>query len=656
MGTLIAAASISIAACIAEAVCCEGLVPELVSPFAESIIPAVGKESPTSGPTALRVLALLFRALRPVAAFKSCTPGVQSGKGIFSNTVACSLCLDRPRFLGRHVPVFMSTPVASESEPSMDDASALTPAYVRPKTTAKEKSKMLSTVLAGAAPEVDLTHHDGQMRLLQDALKNGKEAQPVLPIGILSPKAMAKDFKEGEGSHVLDKGFPWQKHEYLDGAKENARVLDSFEEIFSNQTGAPRPDWIGLEMALDDPENLRAGLDLSTAYIKNHQLDRCELLLGRYVLPACLARGIPWVVKAMQSFATLRMKQNRNAEAMLVLEKLESMLPPHPIMLHNLGLAYNMVRMHDKAMQAFEKSVALKGEKMGYGDYWNIGITHMHKKEWESSFAMQSKALEMAVVDPDVDEVTLGKLYSSIGKCVQRASDSIIPESAEKLEEKLRLLEEAESYIKESVVLYNASVGATNLYGGAVHSLSKNLFAQKRYTEAESYLHEAMYIEAHKDGIHPTVCHYMIALLLELYHKGALPQDQLSKYHDLLRDMLMNLHIRGFAKDGNGGIVMHGIAEVFMLSGAELALPARALLQQGLKLVQQPTQDVQDTSLHQWMLRTALERAESLYALPSGEDRDSRQIQSEQWLLQGPWGVPEGFSNALGLPEPTRSE
>merc|ERR1712187_533500 len=137
-------------------------------------------------------------------------------------------------------------------------------------------------------------------------------------------------------------------------------------------TGSNPPEWTGIEIALDDPENLRASLDLSVAYIKNYELDKCEVLLGRYALPACRARGMPWIVKGMQDYATLRMKQNRQAEAMLLLEDLESMLPPHPIMLHNLGLAYNSLRMHEKAMEKFKRAVALNNGKMAYDDYWNL--------------------------------------------------------------------------------------------------------------------------------------------------------------------------------------------------------------------------------------------------------------------------------------------
>merc|ERR1719217_1582675 len=125
-------------------------------------------------------------------------------------------------------------------------------------------------------------------------------------------------------------------------------------------TGANPPNWFGLEEALDDSENLRACLDLSVAYIKNYQLDRCEMLLGRYGLPHCRVRGIPWVAKALQDYATLRMKQNRQPEALLLLEELEAMLPPHHIMVSNVGIAYNSLRRHDKALEKFEQSVELK--------------------------------------------------------------------------------------------------------------------------------------------------------------------------------------------------------------------------------------------------------------------------------------------------------
>mmetsp|Transcript_97259 Transcript_97259/g.169803 ORF Transcript_97259/g.169803 Transcript_97259/m.169803 type:complete len:119 (+) Transcript_97259:549-905(+) len=115
--------------------------------------------------------------------------------------------------------------------------------------------------------------------------------------------------------------------------------------------------------------------------------------------------------------------------------------------------------------------------------------------------------------------------------------------------------------------------------------------------------------------------------------------------------MLMNLHIRGYTKDGNGGVVMKEIAEFLMLSGAELALPAKALLKQALELVENHTDDVDDTSVIEWMIRMELQKASTM-ALEMPSKRDTAgipQIKKESWLLEGPWGVPEGAEKLLAL-------
>jgi len=481
------------------------------------------------------------------------------------------------------------------------------------------------------------------MRLLQ-------QKQINLPCGVLSPRAMAGQFSGGEGFEVLERGFPWSEHDYLDGAEENAIVLARFESEFSRKTGSTAPDWNGLEFALDDPENLRASLDLAVAYIKNYELDKCEVLLGKYALPACRVRGLPWICKALQDYATLRMKQNRQAEAMLLLEELEAMLPPHPIMLHNLGLAYNSLRMHEKAMWAFKQAIALKDGNMEFDDYWNIGITLKHMRKHKDAFRQLIKALELAPGSPNVDDVTLAKLNDSIGTCLQNASEDV---SEKDVELRLGLAQEAEPYFRKAIELYRGVIGGKHhLYGGACHLLAKNLVSQGRSVDAEPLLYEAMWIEVLKDGIHPTPCHNMLTELLHLHKTGALVQDDLVKYHDLLRVMLMHLHCRGFLADGSGGVVMHAVAEILLLSGQELARPALALLRKGIKLVEDHDEDVVDTTWIQFAIRCEISKAQTCLALPSPSSSPSK-IQSELWLLEGPWGAPRGSESAIGISAPT---
>jgi len=504
----------------------------------------------------------------------------------------------------------------------------------------REKLQLVSSVMSSSTFEASLATHEGQMRWLKDKGKNFS-----LPAAILSPKAMAGDFEPGEGAKVLDKGFPWHTNEFEEGSEENAVLLAEIEKNFSAMTGTKKPEWEGLEMALDDPENLRAALDLAVCYMKNHQLDKCEILLGRYAVPASMARGMPWIVKALQDYATLRMKQRRNAESMVMLEKLESMVPAHPIMLHNIGLAYNSMRMHDKAMEKFEQAVALRDGKMDFDDYWQIGITHMHKGEYNVALGNLSKALALAEIDPLQDFVTLGKLNCNVASCLASALYDL---PADQKDKKLELAQKAEPFIRSALELYNTSTGRSSLYGMAAHDMGKNLRDQGRFLEAEPFFYDAIDIEANRDAVHPTLCWHMVSELMEVYNGGGVPEDRLPKYHDLLRTMLMNLHMRGFLKDGNGGVVMHKIAEFLMLSGAELSRPVLALLRQALTLVENHKDDVQDTKVMQMVMKMEMEQMKAL-AMPSGS-ANSRAPKSESWLLEGPLGAPdEGSIPALGV-------
>merc|ERR1712113_668759 len=135
---------------------------------------------------------------------------------------------------------------------------------------------------------------------------------------------------------------------------------------------------------------------------------------------------------------------------------------------------------------------------------------------------------------------------------------------------------------------------------------------------------------------------------------GLLPGEELEKYHDLLRVMLMHLHCRGFTADGNGGLVMQAVAKILLLSGQELVHPALALLRKGLKLIENHSSDDVDTSWIQLTMHLDIRKAEATLALPESSGHSPRQ--SEMWLLEGPWGVPEGSDIALGVYLPTSME
>lgn len=487
---------------------------------------------------------------------------------------------------------------------------------------------------------VAATTYSGQMRLLE-------QKQAVYPPGILSPMAVAGKIPNA-AEFMRKELFQWSAHEFFDGDEQNARILEGFEREFAAKTGTQPPDWNGLELALDNPENLRASLDLSLAYIKSYELDKCEVLLGRYALPASRVRGKPWIIKGLQDFATLRMKQNRQGEALLALEELESMVPPDPIMLHNLGITYNSLQMPEKAQEKFKQAAVLQhGENgdMTYDNYWMMGITLKRKEDYEGAFPLLIKALELYSEDPNADNITLAKINGDVGSCLQSASDNMEEGAAEKL----TLASEAEVFLRDAVELYRVSVGIKHhLYGGASYPLAKNLISQGRVVEAEPVLHEAMWIEVLKNSIHPTPCFNLIMDLLDLHEKGGLPKLSISKYHDLLRVMLMHLYSRGFVADGNGGVIMQVVAKFLLLSEQELVRPALALLRRSLVLVNNETGDFPGNALAHIRMKVNADilKAESILGLPSASG--VRQ-QPERWLFEGSWGMPAGADVAFGV-------
>merc|ERR1711879_419641 len=99
---------------------------------------------------------------------------------------------------------------------------------------------------------------------------------------------------------------------------------------------------------------------------------------------------------------------------------------------------------------------------------------------------------------------------------------------------------------------------------------------------------------------------------------------------------------------------MQAIAKILLLSGQQLARPALALLRQGLKLVENHKEDVEDTSWIQLMIHMDIKKAQTTLALPPAAG-NSPAVQSEGWLLEGPWGVPDGSDIALGVYLPSAS-
>lgn len=388
-----------------------------------------------------------------------------------------------------------------------------------------------------------------------------------------------------EDVDILARGFPWSANCFEEGDVKNLKLLAEIEKEFERKVYTSPPHWWGLDQAIEDPECLRAALDYALACIKNYELDRSDAVF-RYVLPACRARGLPWNVKGLQDCATLRMKQNRQVEAAVLLEEINHFVPPHPIHWKNLGTCYNSLRQHRKALEHFEQAVALKEGWMDPSDRWDIGLAKKNLKEFDEGIALLQAALEGFRAE-GVDPVTLAKLHDSIGGCYM--------EMGEHLRKDAQYAQWAEPHFREAEGLFKQSVGTTSpLYQSAVRCISRSLFTQRRLHEAEPWLREALRVESIKNGVHPTPLHEMTEELLSLAAAGGIPD--FSAYHTLLQAALDNLSKHGLANDGNGGMVMHKTGRFFMASGSRYRPAALHHLLKALELISAHEEPEVDTS------------------------------------------------------------
>uniref|UniRef100_A0A7S0FFR9 Uncharacterized protein n=1 Tax=Pyrodinium bahamense TaxID=73915 RepID=A0A7S0FFR9_9DINO len=387
---------------------------------------------------------------------------------------------------------------------------------------------------------------------------------------------------------VLRRGFPWGTAEFLNGAEENLAVLKGFEDELAAKAQTGPPFWWGLDDAMEqDPELLRMALDIMVAYLKNYQLDRCEAV-ARYVLPVARARGLPWNVKALQDCATLRMKQARQAEAMLLLEEINGYVPPNPIHCKNLGVTYNQLQQHERALACFEQAVRLQNGVMNPSDHWDIGIAHKHMRNFDEALPSLLNALEGFELE-NADAVTMAKIHDNVGSCYL--------EMGKAFKRVAQYAEWAEPYIRKALSLYDTAIGTDSpLYGGTVRLLAKAMRLQGRHEEAEPWMKEALRIETDKDAIHPTPIHEVLEDLLEMAAANHISNPV--AYHDILYRAVHNLERRGHCTDGNGGMVMQKVARFLALSGGNYRPAALQYFKHALELIRGHQEPQIDTSMH----------------------------------------------------------
>lgn len=390
----------------------------------------------------------------------------------------------------------------------------------------------------------------------------------------------------------------WSKHDFLGGLDENLRIVQDCEAQFARMMA-------NNEEGFRAPEILAAGMDLAVVYLKNYALDKADALYTVMEGP-CLTRGLPWNVKWYQDLATLRCKQHRQAEAAPLLEEVAKLTPPHEATLRNLGTVYNQLREFDKAKVYFQQAADLIG-RMDKEDLWNLGLVAKNKGNYEEGIAMLEKALEQWLVDDPNDDVTLAKLYDSVGSCYDdmgRHADAIVA-------------------LEEGKALYDRSIGTESpLFGSACERLARALVHAGRHQEGLNNIVEAFTVIALQDAVHPTPLFELLGIALEdIPISKSVDVMELAKLEVPIQAAVRNMHYRGLDRDGNAGVLFERMARAMVLcSGHDPAggdesrasakrrrSTARALLNHAAPLVEQCTKDgLADLTHVSMLIRTEL--------------------------------------------------
>jgi tetratricopeptide (TPR) repeat protein len=237
--------------------------------------------------------------------------------------------------------------------------------------------------------------------------------------------------------------------------------------------------------------------------------------------------------------ATLRCKQNRQADAAELLEELATLAPPHPATFINLGTVYNQLKQYDKAEVWFKQAINLKGGEPEREDLWYLGICKKNQGKFSEGLDLLQQALELFLIHEPDHPVTLAKLHSSVGGCLHDMGRA----------------EEARDQFQKAYDLYVQSVGKRSpLFCSAAEGLAKALKECNQLEDSFDALVEAFDVHATQDAVHPTPLFENLEMALQLHDMNE--SLALKRMVPFIRAGIANLDSRGMAADGNAGLVM----------------------------------------------------------------------------------------------------
>eukprot|EP01062_Namystynia_karyoxenos_P036883 TRINITY_DN26864_c0_g1_i1.p1 TRINITY_DN26864_c0_g1~~TRINITY_DN26864_c0_g1_i1.p1 ORF type:complete len:600 (+),score=213.87 TRINITY_DN26864_c0_g1_i1:106-1800(+) len=354
---------------------------------------------------------------------------------------------------------------------------------------------------------------------------------------------------------------PWSREPFDQGAESNAARIASFESQFL----------AGFSPSSDQGERAAAALDLVGACIKVHRLDRADELLAR-VTPWCRAAGGPFLWKVLQRGAMLRFRQHRLSECVHLLEELADAAPPNPATYSNLATAHCTMGDFQRAQACLEKAVQLKGGVRGKDEKWTQGTIKKGTGDAAGAVRLLEEALQAHLQDCPGDTVLLGKVRESLGEALLAA------------EQPARAVEQ----FRSAVQLFSDAQGEQSpLAAGAFQKLAQGLAQQGDPEGARGAAVAALRGTVRSEGVHPTPTYELLEHILEL-HTQQLPEgstQRLVELHGDCRALVQALEQRGLLGDGDGGVVLHKVAEVLLFAGPQYAPEALRLLERAEQLV-----------------------------------------------------------------------
>lgn len=231
-----------------------------------------------------------------------------------------------------------------------------------------------------------------------------------------------------------------------DHANDGAVILRGLKHLRNNC----RKDQSELRDAvLNEPEVLGSALDIVGAYLKNYELDKAAAVIET-IIPLCRKRGSLWLLKALNFLSTVRMKQARPAEALEILQEIESQVANQlteeesdeaweffETIYRNFGWVLSSLHREMEAMNYIQRSIDVKkkvGKEESWFDKWDLGRIKATKamrggmfgqgvkiklvpEEIKECQELVTKALWMHKEAEPHDRVMRAKIWHNVGEC-----------------------------------------------------------------------------------------------------------------------------------------------------------------------------------------------------------------------------------------------